>query len=162
VTEDVMSDGAADVRWLTYSEIAEALGIARESARQLVIRKHWGRRKGNDGRARIAVPKEVLPIPLAPSDATSVSTPPPLPATAVDTPPAPSVGTSHEIELRIHVAVLEAELKALREVLEEMKRDRDRWHEEAVRRRPWWPFRRIELTDSTNTRTLAALTTQEN
>ncbi len=138
-----MSDGAADVRWLTYSEIAEALGIARESARQLVIRKHWGRRKGNDGRARIAVPKEVLPIPLAPSDA-------------------PSVSTSHEIELRIHVAVLEAELKVLREVLEETKCDRNRWHEEAVRRRPWWPFRRIELTDPTNTRTLAALTTQEN
>ncbi len=39
-----MSDGAADVRWLTYSEIAEALGIARESARQLVIRKHPVRR----------------------------------------------------------------------------------------------------------------------
>ncbi len=138
-----MSDGAADVRWLTYSEIAEALGIARESARQLVIRKHWGRRKGNDGCARIAVPKEALPIPPTPSDA-------------------PSVSTSHEIELRIHVAVLEAELKVLRDVLEETKCDRNRWHEEAVRRRPWWPFRRIELTDSTNTRTLAALTTQEN
>ncbi len=124
--------------------------------------KHGERRKGNDVRARIAVLKEVLQIPLAPSDATSVSTLPPLPATAVDTPPAPSVGTSHEIELRIHVAVLEAELKVLREVLEETKCDRNRWHEEAVRRRPWWPFRRIELTDSTNTRTLAALTTQEN
>jgi hypothetical protein len=131
---------------MTYDEVAEALGIARESARQLVIRKHWARRKGNDGRARIAVPEEALPIPPAPSDATSVSTSPPLPGTsvdtAVDTAVDTSVSTAHAIESRIQVAVLEAELKVLREVLEEMKRDRDRWHEEAVRRRPWWPWAR--------------------
>jgi hypothetical protein len=127
---------------MTYDEVAEALGIARESARQLVIRKRWGRRKGNDGRARIAVPEVALPIPPAPSDATSVSTSPPLPGTSVDTSVDTSVSAAHAIESRIQVAVLEAELKVLREVLEEMKRDRDRWHEEAVRRRPWWPWTR--------------------
>ncbi len=46
-----MTDGA--VRWMTYDEIAEALSINRESARQLAIRKRWGRRKGNDGKARV-------------------------------------------------------------------------------------------------------------
>jgi hypothetical protein len=46
---------------LTYDEIAEALGIERESARRLVIRKHWKRTKGNDGKARVEVPTDELP-----------------------------------------------------------------------------------------------------
>ena len=61
VATDVMADVA--VRLLTYGELAEALAIKRESARQLVIRKHWERRKGNDGKARIAVPLSALPDP---------------------------------------------------------------------------------------------------
>src|SRR5919202_1777129 len=52
----------SDVTLLTYDELARALRITRESARQLVIRKHWGRRKGNDGKARIEVPTEALPV----------------------------------------------------------------------------------------------------
>lgn len=57
---------------LTYDEIAERFGIARESARQLVIRKRWGRRKGNDGRARIEVPFDALPssTSVRPSEST--------------------------------------------------------------------------------------------
>ena len=54
------SDVDDDVRLLTYDELAVALGIARESARQLVIRKRWHRSKGNDGKARIHVPVEAL------------------------------------------------------------------------------------------------------
>lgn len=68
---------AEDVELLTYDEIAERFGITRESARQLVLRKHWARRKGNDGRARIEVPVDALPsaAPAAiPSDDTSDST----------------------------------------------------------------------------------------
>jgi hypothetical protein len=49
-----------DVRLLTYDEIASTFGITRESARQLVIRKRWGRRKGNDGKARIEVPEDAM------------------------------------------------------------------------------------------------------
>src|ERR687885_745835 len=59
----------SDVTLLTYDDLACALRITRESARQLVIRKHWGRRKGNDGKARIEVPNEALPV-SATSDST--------------------------------------------------------------------------------------------
>ncbi len=46
---------------LTYDDLAEALGIERESARRLVIRKRWKRTKGNDGKARVEVPTDELP-----------------------------------------------------------------------------------------------------
>ena len=49
-----------DVIWLTYDELADRLGIERESARQHVKRKRWARRPGNDGKVRIGVPEEVL------------------------------------------------------------------------------------------------------
>jgi hypothetical protein len=52
-----MSD---DVRWLTYAELAEALGIGADSARNLVRRKRWSRKPGNDGLARVGVPVEHL------------------------------------------------------------------------------------------------------
>ena len=43
---------------LADDERAAVLGITREGARRLVIRKRWERRKGNDGRARILKPQE--------------------------------------------------------------------------------------------------------
>jgi chromosome segregation ATPase len=48
------------VKWMRYNELAAAIGIPRESARQFASRKRWPRRQGEDGRARIAVPLEVL------------------------------------------------------------------------------------------------------
>lgn len=51
-----------DTKWLTYRELAEALGIAHDSARRLANRnKLWPRQIGNDGMARIGVPVERLP-----------------------------------------------------------------------------------------------------
>jgi uncharacterized protein involved in exopolysaccharide biosynthesis len=35
-----------------------------------------------------------------------------------------------------------AQVAALNALLEEMRRDRDRWHTVATERRGWWPFRR--------------------
>jgi hypothetical protein len=49
------------IEWLTYDELADRLGIGRESARTLVKRKRWARQPGNDGRARIGVPLEEIP-----------------------------------------------------------------------------------------------------
>lgn len=61
----VSHDGAQhvtdDTILLSYDELAERLGITRESARQLTLRKRWARRKGNDGRARVEVPLDALP-----------------------------------------------------------------------------------------------------
>lgn len=64
---------AQDVELLTYDEIAERFGITRESARQLVLRKHWTRRKGNDGRARIEIPVDALPPTISSSVASNGS-----------------------------------------------------------------------------------------
>ncbi len=50
----------SDTRWLTYDELAEALGIAPDSARRLVARKKWPRKPNNEGRALVAVPAEYL------------------------------------------------------------------------------------------------------
>lgn len=55
-----------DVVWLTYDELADRLGIERESARTLVKRKRWGRQPGNDGKVRIGVPVDHLGPGTAP------------------------------------------------------------------------------------------------
>lgn len=47
-------------RWMTYAEIADALGIGADSARNLVRRRRWSRQNGNDGLARIGVPLDHL------------------------------------------------------------------------------------------------------
>jgi hypothetical protein len=51
-------------RLLTYDELAAALGRSPEAVRQLAKRKRWRRIIGNDdGKARVAVPTEVLDAP---------------------------------------------------------------------------------------------------
>src|SRR5215204_3639735 len=59
-----------DTRWMTYDELAKALGIGGDSAPNLVRRKRWPRRPGNDGLARVGVPVEHL-TEHAPTDAPS-------------------------------------------------------------------------------------------
>jgi hypothetical protein len=44
--------------WLTYADLAEALGTSTEAARQKAIRGYWRRQRGNDGKARILVDLE--------------------------------------------------------------------------------------------------------
>jgi chromosome segregation ATPase len=44
--------------WLTYRELAQALDISAEAARQKAIRGRWPRQRGNDGKARILVDPE--------------------------------------------------------------------------------------------------------
>jgi hypothetical protein len=60
-------------RLMTYDDLAAALGIAPDSARRLVARKKWARRPGNDGKARISVPADVIPV--IPPDVTPVIPP---------------------------------------------------------------------------------------
>src|SRR5215212_6105753 len=149
-----MTDGS--VKWMSYDELAAAMGINRESARQLAIRKRWGRRKGNDGKARVGVPEDAL-------------RPDPRPATGPSTSPAPSESTSDDTSpirvLTRHIERLEqelvaakekaaerdtlaAQLDALRTVLEIERLRTDEWKsvadrfalqaERHARRRPWW------------------------
>ena len=151
-----MSD---DVRWLTYDEVARELGIVRESARQLAIRKRWARRKGNDRKARVGVPEDEFLVRTA--DATSSA-----PSNE------PSDGTGHDTsaiqvltqyirrlegelealkqerdlervraaQVDVLKALLEAERKRAEEIkdaerhrIEELKAERDRWHAQAER-----------------------------
>jgi hypothetical protein len=49
-------DADADGRWMTYTEIAEARGIDRQSARRLANRAGWRRQKDNHGVVRVYVP----------------------------------------------------------------------------------------------------------
>jgi hypothetical protein len=41
--------------WLTYSDLAERLGVSSEAARQKAIRHRWPRRTANDGKAQVRV-----------------------------------------------------------------------------------------------------------
>src|SRR5215218_767374 len=58
-----ITGAGVDTRSLSYDEIADMLGIERESARHLAFRRRWQRTKGNDGKARVEVPLEALPQP---------------------------------------------------------------------------------------------------
>lgn len=52
----------ADVRRLTYAELAAVRGISRASAERLVRRKRWPRQVGNDGVVRVTIsPDETAP-----------------------------------------------------------------------------------------------------
>jgi hypothetical protein len=101
-----------DTRWMTYDELAKALGIGGDSARNLVRRKRWSRRPGNDGLARVGVPVEHL-TEHAPTDARSDGAidPPADPPTD-----APADGGIIPI-LNRHVERLEAEVKLLQSEL---------------------------------------------
>lgn len=121
-----------DTRWMTYDDLAAAMSIAPDSARRLVARKKWARRQGNDGRARIAVPADVLPdvAPVIPPDVTPVVLP--------DKPDALQVLTRHIERLEAELALMRAErdradglalqVAALNATIEAVSAERDRWH----------------------------------
>jgi hypothetical protein len=47
--------------WMTYDELAAARDIKRDGARRLAQRHRWRRHPGNDGLARVLVPRGWLP-----------------------------------------------------------------------------------------------------
>src|SRR3954467_13023780 len=73
------SGAGVDTRSLSYDELANLLGIERESARHLAFRRRWRRTKGNDGKARVEVPLGALPQPNSPISASPapITGPPP-------------------------------------------------------------------------------------
>lgn len=64
---DDTGDAGDGTRWMSYDELAVARGINRASAIRLTFRKHWPRRTGNDGQARVAIPPDAQ---VPPPDAT--------------------------------------------------------------------------------------------
>jgi len=109
---------------VTYRELAERLGIKLESARKTAQRKRWRRSMANDGTARVHVPLEALIIPeTVPTDVPGTGAP----------------------ALEARISALEALLDevrstnaALQATNEDLRSDRDRWHDLATR--PWWKW----------------------
>ena len=60
------------VETFTYDTLAERLGISRDSARKLAMRRRWNRVPGNDGHTRVSVPVDALPV-LAPASDPGIS-----------------------------------------------------------------------------------------
>ena len=56
--DGVVGADTDDIRWLTYAEIGRARGISTASANRLAFRRKWRRQTGNDGIARVAVPRQ--------------------------------------------------------------------------------------------------------
>lgn len=110
------------VRWMTYAELGEALGIDPESANRRARRQGWRRRMGNDHRTRVAVPLDALPdiIPDKPKAPQAVSGDGP-----GDIPP----------DISYTIKALEGEATALREALQRERERADRTEAEAAQLR---------------------------
>jgi hypothetical protein len=132
--------------WLSYDDIADRLRITPASARNLVRRKRWQRRPGNDGRARIAVPDDALCVSTGGASVVDIEG-------GTDAPQP----VSPDNQVHLALARLEVEVAGLRELVVaergraeaegrradgEAKRadaaeaDRDAWR--AIADRPWW------------------------
>src|SRR3954447_1670086 len=159
----------SDVRWMTYAELSEALRIGGDSVRNLVRRKRWPRKPGNDGLARIGVPVEHLSEHAKPEGTISppsdgsnnppVSAPidPPIDGGIAQTLNRHIERLEREMEIlkgerdaerarAIQVDALRAALEIERQRVEEWKAVADRWALQAEclskPRRSWWPWRR--------------------
>ena len=107
-----------DVTWLTYDEAAAALGIKADSVRRRAAARKWPRRTGNDRKARVGIPRDIIPEGI----------PAPTPAITPDNPDASG--------LREELAEARTEVRMLRERIRDLKEDRDAWREIASRPQP--------------------------
>lgn len=116
--EDAMTDEAGG-EWMTYAEAAARLGIKAESVKRRARSRKWPRRVGNDGAARVLVPRERLDG--AGEDGPEAGRP------AVPPPPTPDAAT---LERAIRA---EARADAAESLLSEVRADRDHWRQMAER-----------------------------
>jgi hypothetical protein len=116
-----------DTRSLSYDELADLLGIERESARHLTFRRRWRRTKGNDGKTRVEVPLEAIPAPgpAAPTGDNPLG----ITGAAPDTPMGSLTGS--ETVLTRHIERLEGMLAEAQARLTDVETDRDAARDEA-------------------------------
>ncbi len=134
-------------RWLTYAELAELMGCPIGAARARAVRRRWRRQIGNDGLARVLVPdgEDLSPKwtpTVRPNDSGTTPEDDSPPSTQT-TPPSPSQDgellarldrlQAEMTEMAQRLGASEAETKAAREVLDELRQDRDAWRAQAKR-----------------------------
>lgn len=108
---------------LTYSEIAERLGITRKSAENLRRRKGWATTKGNDRRVRIMVPLDALTNAPSMGEPMGTSIPPKsLPEDLIKI-----------TQLEGTVERWQAEAHHEKSRRQDIERERDHWREQATR-----------------------------
>lgn len=129
---DTKATTPAHTLWLTYAELADRLGITGDSARNLVRRRQWTRKPGNDGTMRIGVPKEYLDERDMEEALPSPTEPP------IDPPIVAAIIPPVEVETEgATVAALEAHIETLKEIVdrERGRGDSERERAEAERAR---------------------------
>ena len=162
----------SDTVWITYDELADRLRIGRESARRLVLRKRWAKRKGNDGKVRIGVPGEALSRD-DPRHATRLDAGQSAGHDAGGVTPDVTRQAQPDPVLQAKIRELETALEGLKALVAEankraeeaarradqadgraaeLREERDRWAgaaeanaqqvSELLKRRSWWPWRR--------------------
>lgn len=94
--------------FLTYEEAATRLGIKADSVRRRARARKWPRRTGNDGKTQVGIPPDAL---------------------GADDPPGTPPGPPPDMD----ATELRVENRMLRERLDELRDERDRWREQAER-----------------------------
>lgn len=102
--------------WMTWDEAAERLGIKVESVQRRARARRWGRMTGNDGRARVLIPPDVIP-----------------PDRAERREGVPPVILPDQSALTERAIRAEARADAAEVMLKEAREDRDRWRGMAER-----------------------------
>ena len=134
-------------RWLTYAELAELMGCPTGAARARAVRRRWRRQIGNDGLARVLVPdgEDLSPKwtpTVRPNDSGTAPQADSPPSTQT-TPSSPNRDDellarldrlqAEMTEMAQRLGASEAETKAAREALDELRQDRDAWRAQAER-----------------------------
>lgn len=120
---------ADDHIWLTYDEAAERLGVKPASVRRRAAARKWPKRQGNDRRARVGIPKDVIDAAISRDDATDAPT-------GAVTPGSGEVISAEIALARTEIATLNMMVSSVQRELERVEADRDRWHALATAHRP--------------------------
>lgn len=113
---------ADDHVWLTYDEAATQLGVKPASVRRRAAARRWPKRAGNDRKARVGVPRDVIEAATSRGDDRDAR---------IDAPTHAPTGdmVSAEIALaRAEIAKLTTMVSSVERELERVEADRDRWH----------------------------------
>jgi excisionase family DNA binding protein len=153
---------------LSLREAAEQTGVSKSTIFRAIKAGRMSAPRNDDGEFQID-PAELFRVyPPKPVQAVNLRLDRDVPAQAGTHAEGRDASDPEKVELRVRNATLEAEVKGLREMAEELRRARDKWESQAERLtlalaapkaetvavpvqnaqpapvapRPWWPFRR--------------------